>query len=808
MMVCLADTKHRNANQVKMDNKKILIITLLVLTLPCSVFADFVFRRGSNLGVNLQANEAEVVRTAMAMFGRDYHAVFNGKIVTLGKIQLYIGTLGNGTVAEKMLDQKSINNLKAHVEGYILQVKNNQLIVVGSDKRGTAYGILELSRRIGVSPWEWWADSQIEQQHALTLKNGFVLAYPSVKMRGIFINDEDFGLNPWSAKTYEPAKISGQIGPKTHARIFELLLRLRANTFWAAMHEVSVAFYQIRGNKEMAAKYGIIMGASHCEPMMRNSNGEWKIDGKGEYDYVNNREQVLQFWQSRVNELKHSENVYTLGIRGVHDGKMQGANTLQEQKDAITNIFKDQRNMLASTLNSELEKVPQVFIPYKEVLDVYHMGLEVPDDVTLMWTDDNYGYIRHFPTAQERARKGGNGMYYHISYWGRPHDYLWLATTHPAQIYTQMKMAYQKGAKDLWILNVGDIKPGEYLTELFLDLAWNINAISDHKAGLNQHLQNWLAREFGAKNAVTLRTMMEEYYRLAYIRKPELMGNTRTEEKEPKFKEIADLPFTVKEIRARLADYQRISNQVLAMSKTISVAKKDAWFQLIEYPVLAAAAMNNKILYGQLAKYDLAQWAQSDAAFDQIQKLTSRYNQLAGGKWKNMMNAKPRNLAVFMPVPKTKAVSFWPNVPTPIVVFNGTAYHQFEGNRPVTHGLGYESAAIELRKNSTVHYAFEAVDTDSIYIAVALAPNHPVDGKFIRYEISMDGGPTQIVEYHTTDRSEEWKINVLTNQAIRISKLKLNRLSKLHQIKIKALDEGVILDQLTIYAQQQPLKLR
>jgi len=783
-----------------MNYNKIIFIILLALTTPCPVFADFVFRKGENLTISIEAKEARVVHTALDIFTKDYKKVFGGNIIKTGKQRVFIGTLGTGSAVEKLIEVKSIQDLKMHAEGYILQVKNDQILILGSDKRGTAYGILELSRRIGVSPWEWWADSNIAKQTSITLKNGLnLLEYPSVKLRGIFLNDEDWGITPWSYLTNEPSKIKGQIGPKTHARIFELLLRLRANTFWPAMHDVSVAFFQTLGNKEIADKYGIVVGASHCEPMMRSANTEWKIDGKGNYDYVNNRENVLQFWQTRVSQLKNSDNIYTLGIRGVHDGKMQGANTLKEQKDAITNIFKDQRLMLANTINSNLEKIPQVFIPYKEVLDVYNMGLEVPEDATLMWTDDNYGYIKHFPTEAERVRKGGNGIYYHISYWGRPHDYLWLATNHPAQIYTQMKMAYDKGAKNIWILNVGDIKPGEYLTELFLDMAWNINAIEDNKEGLNKHLQNWLSREFGAKNASALRDVMDEYYRLAYIRKPEFMANSRTEEKDPKFKEIADLPWTEQELNDRVTAYEKIANQVKTMAKTISPAQQDAWFQLIEYPVLGAAEMNKKIVYGQLARHGLAKWAQSDAAYDAVEKLTLQYNSLAGGKWKNMMNAKPRSLSVFGKVPQVKATQKLPAAQIPIILLNGLDYQKFSGSKPKNHGLGYKNAAISLKKNDLVTYQFKTTNADSVYIQVAFAPNHPVEGKVIRYEITIDDATPEVIDFHTYDRNEEWKVNVLTNQAVRISKAKLKKDNGEHTIKIKAIDEGIVLDQIRVY---------
>ena len=787
-----------------MHLKKIIpFVATFALALPYPVFADFIFKKENNVNVAISAKEAPVVNTALEIFSRDYRAVFAGKVNISSNAQILIGTLGNGSAAEKGIDHQSIQGLKLHQEGYVIQVKNDKVYILGSDKRGTAYGILELSRRIGVSPWEWWADAKIEQRNTVVLKNGFSLfEHPSVALRGIFINDEDWGLTPWSYLTHEPSKINGQVGPKTNARIFELLLRLRANTFWPPMHEVSVAFYQTPGNKEMADQYGMIMGASHCEPMMRNANTEWKIDGKGNYDFVNNRENVLNFWQDRVTQLKNSDNLYTLGIRGVHDGKMQGANTLQEQKAALVNVLKDQREMITNTLNSNPEKVPQVFIPYKEVLDVYNMGLKIPDDVTLLWCDDNYGYIRHFPNETERKRKGGNGVYYHISYWGRPHDYLWLATNHPAQVYTQMKMAYDKGAKDIWMLNVGDIKPAEYLTELFMDMAWNIDQIKDSKEGLDQHLQHWLSREFGAKNAPELLSVMNEYYRLAYIRKPEFMANTRTEEKDPQFKVVADLPWSEQEIKIRIAQYNALSDKVIKISKLIAPEKQDAWFELVEYPVGSAAEMNKKHLYGQLARHGLAEWTKSDDAFDTIQALTARYNSLANGKWKNIMNAQPRDLAVFQKVPHHTINKPLTEDKKPLASTNGSDYSSFKGIKPVGHGLGYNRNAISLKKGSTVSYTIKDLNADLLDIEVALAPNHPVDDKLIRYEISLDGKSLQVVDYHTVDRNEEWKVNVLRNQAIRVTKAALLKKGGSHVISIKALDEGVVLDQIKVWKRE------
>ena len=774
-----------------MRSKKLIIAFIAGMVFPFYGFAEFTFQSKNDVAVVINEHEEQVVHTAFDLLSNDYAGVFDAELKASKRTgKIYVGTIGLNTEAEAFADEKDIQELTKHSEGFLLFVSGDKLIVLGSDKRGTAYGILELSRMIGVSPWVWWADSPIEKRESLVLKDDFkMLQHPSIARRGIFINDEDWGLNPWSWQTYEPSDIEGQIGPKTHARIFELLLRLRANTFWPAMHKCSVAFYMTPGNKEMADKYGIYIGTSHCEPMVRNTNAEWRHAGNGNYDYVNNRENVLKFWEERVTELAGSDNIYTLGIRGEHDGRMQGAKTLQEQKAALINILRDQREMIAKLVNPDVEQVSQVFIPYKEVLDVYHMGL--------MWTDDNYGYIRHFPDSLERARKGGNGVYYHVSYWGRPHDYLWLATNHPAQVYTQLKLAWDKGARDMWIINVGDIKPAEYLIELSMDMAWNIESIENNMNGLDKHLHQWLSREFGEANADELLTVMNEYYRLAYIRKPEFMGNTRTEEKDSKYSIVSDLPWSEKYINTRIEQYEALSNTVKTMSASIPAEKHYSWFQLIEYPVRGAAEMNRKHLYGQLARHGLSGWEKSDSAYDTIVSLTEKYNSQNNGKWNKIIDFRPRRLPVFDRVSRTKAENRLPDEIVPLASFNGADYSAFDGESPIAHGLGYQRAAISLPKGSSVMYGFEVDAVDSVDVEVALAPNHPVEGSQIRYSVSIIDEEDQVIDYRTQGRSETWKQNVLSNQAIGTSDHRVPKQGK-QKLKITALDEGVVIDQITI----------
>ena len=620
------------------------------------------------------------------------------------------------------------------------------------------------------------------------------LQSPSVEYRGIFINDEDWGLMPWSSQTYEPSDIKGHIGPKTNARIFELLLRLRANTYWPAMHECTLPFFLTEGNRKVAEEYGIFIGSSHCEPMVCSAAGEWRRRGQGDYDYVNNSASVYKFWEDRVKEVAQQGNIYTLGMRGVHDGQMQGAKTVAEQKAVLERVLKDQRGLLQKYVNKDVTAIPQAFIPYKEVLDIYNAGLQVPDDVTLIWCDDNYGYIRHFPTAEERARKGGNGIYYHVSYWGRPHDYLWLGTFSPYLLHQQMKLAYDRGIQKMWVLNVGDIKPAEYQIELFLDMAWNIDEVNE--IGVTAHLKSWLGREFGSNCAEELLPAMEAHYQLSYIRKPEFMGNTREEERDPKYKVIKDLPWSEQAISERLRSYTVLSDVVERMESNIPADRQDAYFQLVKYPVQAAAQMNRKILTAQLARHSKADWRQSDAAFDSIASLTQQYNSLQNGKWNRMMDFQPRKLPVFKRVEHTTATE--PMMTDRKMLCKWNAMECTYGKPVPYEGLGYERKAAGIRKGSSLTFAFDDYGEDSVEVEIRLLPSHPLDEKQLRFAISVDEAVPQTVSYETKGRSEEWKENVLRNQAIQKVTLPINKQAS-HKLVITALDEGVVLDQVILY---------
>ena len=765
------------------------LVFLWVTQICC---AQFSLRSDQPIKLACDNAEEKVVQTALKLFIRDYQSVFSASAaVDARQGNIIVGTVGKSPLLKVV--SADVSALAGKKQAFLLQVlPDGKLLVAGSDSHGTAYGIMELSRLIGVSPWEWWADVTPEKKTSFVLSAEYqTLQSPSVEYRGIFINDEDWGLMPWSSQTYEPSDIKGHIGPKTNARIFELLLRLRANTYWPAMHECTLPFFLTEGNRKVAEEYGIFIGSSHCEPMVCSAAGEWRRRGQGDYDYVNNSASVYKFWEDRVKEVAQQGNIYTLGMRGVHDGQMQGAKTVAEQKAVLERVLKDQRGLLQKYVNKDVTAIPQAFIPYKEVLDIYNAGLQVPDDVTLIWCDDNYGYIRHFPTAEERARKGGNGIYYHVSYWGRPHDYLWLGTAHPSLVYQQMSLAYERGIQKMWILNVGDIKPAEYQVELFLDMAWNLEAVKQQ--GVAAHQRHFLEREFGKNRADRLQPVMQEAYRLAYIRKPEFMGNTRTEEKDPKFKVISDLPWCEQEINERLAAYRQLSDKVEQEWHALPAQKKETYFQLVKYPIQAAAQMNNKLLTAQLARHGKADWADSDRAYDSIVSLTKTYNTT---KWNRMMDFQPRRLLVFNRVERKALSSGLLEKPQAVYTWNGADC--VEGASVICEGLGYEGKAVAVEKKKELTFEFAAWETDSVEVEVRLLPNHPVEGERLRFTISLDGSATEAVSYETKGRSEEWKENVLCNQAVRRMILPVARKAS-HRLIFTALDEGVVLDQICLY---------
>ncbi len=567
---------------------------------------------------------------------------------------ILIGTI-NSSFIQKHFYKKTSKHFLLQKESYVLQLSKDKkrLIIAGTDPRGTAYGVFNISKKIGVNPWYWWADVPVVKKNKLEIDiDTSYSKEPSVAYRGIFLNDEDWGLQPWAANTFEPE--TGDIGPKTYAKLFELLLRLNANTIWPAMHPSTKAFFHYAGNPEMAKKYHIVVGSSHAEPMLRNNVDEWDEKQLGSFNYRTNKERVYNYWETRVKESKNMDAIYTIGMRGVHDSGMEGVENKQEAITVLNNVITDQRLLLEKYINKDISSVPQAFTLYKEVLDLYKNGLEIPDDITLVWTDDNYGYIRALGDAKEHKRTGGGGVYYHASYWGRPHDYLWLSTTSPSLIREEMMKAYDLDDKEIWILNVGDIKPAEYNTQLFMDMAYDAEKFKD-AAYLEKHQQGFYADVFGAEVAKKIVDIRKIYYQLAFERKPEFMGWSQTEPTTSIHQTAYNPLVNGDEIKQRTVAYEMIENRADEIEERLPENLKSTYFQLVKYPIQASANMNKKFLYrdkaltyaGQFRKSASTYKERSNKAYKNIVALTGQYNQLTTGKWSGIMDMKPRNLPVF-----------------------------------------------------------------------------------------------------------------------------------------------------------------
>ncbi len=626
-----------------------------------------VVTKGVATSIIFDKDDAKVVEIASEILSEDILKVSNSKVLLnsgSSKNVIIAGTIGESKWIDDLISNNKIDvsKVKDKWETYSIQVVNNPtkeidkaLVVVGSDRRATAFGLLEISRMIGVSPWEWWADVTPAKQKELVLKvEAKIYGSPSVKYRGIFLNDEDWGLQRWAALNFEPE--TGDIGPKTYAKVFELVLRLRANTLWPAMHSCTAPFYSYPKNKQVADDYAIVVGTSHCEPMLCNINSEWESKKMGEWRYDNNETSIKELFKDRTKETNGFESMYTMGMRGEHDSPMiVGEDDSDSQMKLLEKVVSDQRNILDLNSGKNKEDVPQIFIPYKEVLTYYQGGMELPEDISLVWTDDNYGYIRQLSTPEEQLRSGGAGIYYHTSYWGRPHDYLWLNSTNPVLMWEEMSKAYEFKSRNLWILNCGDIKPHEYNIELFLDMAWNMDNFKE-STQVKEHHTNWASREFGNENAEEITALMYNYYQLAFQRRPEFMAWSEVEPVTKSGKtELTQIHYA-DEVSKRIESYSKLIDKVEDLYTDVAVNRKDAFYQLIYYPVIGASSLNNKWLYKYKNEFVAKQGRKSAISFGQksldafsrIEKETNYYNtKLNKGKWNHIMNMAPRFLPVF-----------------------------------------------------------------------------------------------------------------------------------------------------------------
>jgi len=582
----------------------------------------------------VEASDWPGVRRAAGDLQADFERVTGLKLSLSGNVSgqqktaVFIGTLGRSPLIDELAHTGKIDvtAIAGKWEAFVLQVVDKPLpgvdralVIVGSDKRGTIYGIYELSEQIGVSPWYWWADVPVTHHDSIFAKTvRLVEAGPAVRYRGIFLNDEAPALAGWAKEKF------GGLNSAFYAKIFELLLRLRGNYLWPAMW-YNAFNEDDPANASLADEYGIVMGTSHHEPMLR-AQQEWKRHGSGPWNYKTNGDVLRQFWTDGVRRNHAFESIVTVGMRGDGDEPMS-----EEANVALLEgIVADQRAILAREVNPDVTKVPQLWALYKEVQEYYERGMRVPDDVTLLWCDDNWGNIRRLPTSAERTRSGGAGVYYHFDYVGGPRSYKWLNTVPISKTWEQMNLAWNYGADRIWIVNVGDLKPMEFPIEFFLSLAWSPSRWSHEK--LAEFGRLWAAREFGVEHATEIAELVETYTKYNGCRKPEMLS--------PETFSFVNYG----EAERVLTEWQELRDRAERIGTKLPASMRDAYFQLVLWPIKACTVVNELyITAGRNRLYAVQGRASTNELANRVmelfsadEELTRIYNDdLSGGKWRH-----------------------------------------------------------------------------------------------------------------------------------------------------------------------------
>ena len=793
---------------------------------------------GRAASVVVSSSEPLTVRKVAGLFADDVCRVSGVRpAVSTGSSRprnaVVVATLGHNAYVDRLVKkgQLDVSPLRGAWERFLIREVDGNLLIVGSDRRGAAYGLFTLSEEMGVSPWYWWADVPVRHRESVRVRADYVSTSPAVRYRGIFINDEDWGLKPWASKNYEPEL--GDIGPRTYARVCELLLRLKANMLAPAMHSCTGAFYSHPESKVVCDSFGIVITTSHCEPLLLNNaaKSEWSKERDGEWNYKTNRQTIWKKWDDRLAEASQYENIYTVAMRGVHDEGLRGNLPMEERVPLIAQVIQEQRDLLKShkaytPLPNKEGLPPQIFVPYKETMDIYENGLQVPDDITLVWVDDNYGYMKRVSNPKEQQRSGRAGVYYHLSYLGAPHDYLWLNTTSPALMYEELKKSYDCGADRYWLLNVGDIKPMELGMQTFFDMAWDFRAFSFER--VVRHQSDFLARTFGG-SAATYQAILDDYYRLAWSRKPEFMGwEYQWDDKAHTGMKDTEFSFThYDEAQRRLADYQRISDEVerLAAKTGMTAETSAAFFELLQFPVQGACQMNRKFLMAQLNHELLAQgrtaqanWAarQMEQAYDSINALVHRYNTQLGGKWHGMM-AVPSSYTPTNMYYQKPAVTYTPGAgeqPVALTPLRGTSAEgcyvvdltRMAAKSPATRlvkGLGYDGHVVQLADptggEGMVSYTLPAIPSDTVDVVLYTVPFWPIyAGKSNRVGVTIDGALHQVFENKFKEYDRTWKDQVMRNGAVCRLRFAIDRTKASHTIVLHAFDAGQMVQRIVL----------
>jgi hypothetical protein len=814
-------------------------IALVEHSLPVTVLSD--------------ASADPAVKRVAASFAADLKRVSGKRARHIQKLQrvkgpvVVIGVLGQSPLIDGLVEAGKLEpgDLAGQWEGFQLKVVDNPwpkvpraLVVVGSDRRGAIYGAYDLSEDMGVSPWYWFADVPVERRSNLFVTAGERGERPAVKYRGFFINDEDPALSGWAKKRF------GGVNAEMYEHVFELLLRLKGNYLWPAMWYPKAFHLDDPQNRVLADAMGVVMGTSHHEPLTR-AQSEWhRVDSDfagGAWDYRTNAENLRAFWRGGMERMMSKgdgqgyESLVTVGMRGDGDAPMAEGTAI----DLLENVVADQRKIIEDVTGKPAAETPQVWALYKEVQDYYDQGMTVPEDVTLLFADDNWGQIRRLP-ASNFDRAGGYGVYYHFDYVGAPRNYKWLNTVQIQKVWQQMNLAYERGVKDLWVVNVGDIKPMEYPLDFFMKMAWNPEGMTAE--ALQAFPEQWAARTFGADVASEVAELVTTYSKYASRRKPELINENTFP--------LGDAGPVLDggEFGSMVADWRTLVDAMNSTKQRLSDEEQAAFYQLVEFPIAAlanlyelyyATAWNRRLAsrHDPRANHFLKL---AEAAFERDSQLTARYHALEKGKWDGMMNQVHMNyvhwneptqqtlpsltrVAADMPLNHIKInIEFAEQSPekTSKKVIEASRYDRTFGDKGITWtvipDLGHSEAAVVALSQGQpptapddgirLEYDFTAEATGEFDVELHLSPTLDTQNSGgIRVGLSVDDGPVKTLAStleptaggaDTPDKAA-WVSAVIDNR--HVLKTTFDELAAgKHTLKLWRLDDNIIIEKIVI----------
>ena len=720
---------------------------------------------------------------------------------------------------------------KGDWESSVRTYKNGVWTIEGADRRGTVYGIYAISEEIGVSPFYFWDDIPVGVDRIKLSEKTVKLETPAVKYRGIFINDEDWCLREWAVKNFEKDG-SKSIGVKTYEKVYEMMLRARLNLIWPAMHPGGYEFVARPENLELADRMGIVVGTSHCEPMLRN-NVYWNKKTQGEWNYATNKAEIDRYWQWSVDNYSKYEILWTIGIRGTHDAPMRGGNSMDDKKALMGEVFSTQLSMLdqanrqiGESTNSAMQSVnrligqsvnnlPTLFIPYKEVLPIYDAGLKVPDGATIMWVDDNFGYIRRLggPAAADHP----GGMYWHVSYFGGPHSYTHVATTSPGFMWYELgAKCLANNAKEVWMLNVGDVKPADIQIAAFADISWNGEKTDNDFQ--KKFLVKWVRAFLGpGQEKLVGRVVrhMDNYYRLGTIRKPELMAKQWVEKLSPSEK-------------AKLTkEYLAMEKEDYAIEAALKPEWREPWYSAFGYQARFMARSGCYFLSDDVFAESGRERVQKE-----IRELDHRFDTMLGGKWAhfwydtfparswdNTVNGwaaqmqwpwkepeKPRYYQATAGAEGTESLA-WVDAAKPVAAKDAA-----DGGWRAVRGLGVSNTAMALlpvkdgaAKGATLEYELEWKGEEGAKgeLILQFLPDYRLyPGLKLRVEVEINGRGREVVEVPYSDgrmdENSRGRDMAVQDNLVR----KFVPTDALHRgvnrVKVIALDSGVVLDRLAV----------